>query len=342
MKESSPAFAASTLRLSTTPPSDQAADVSNLKRCPQCNAVYHNTSQFYCTHDSTPLVGIEDLHPVATASKSSTPFAVWLLVAFVIGMSAFGACRLTSYLLRRGEQTPAPATIAAKPVQPPVEVKKPFFRVGGALAGMELNVPEPKYPAQLQSAGVSGPITVRIRVNKNGRVISAAASSGDRRLRAAAVKAARQATFATEKFAEISPRSNVVSGTITFEFAPPQSDTGTSTTVSTNDNSTSTPSPEPANANPNAPVVSEELASAAINVPAAEYPSRPRRAGIGGTITVTVRVNRAGKVISWRSSTGDSQLRAAAIKAARKASFSSDKLPGRGDVLGTITYNFKS
>jgi len=38
---------------------------------------------------------------------------------------------------------------------------------------------------------------------------------------------------------------------------------------------------------------------------------------------------------------GDSQLRAAALKAAKKAIFSPSKLPGKGEVVGTITYNFK-
>jgi TonB family protein len=336
--ERTPAFAASPLGLSTTPASDHSADVSNFKRCPKCNAVYQNTFQLYCTHDRSALVGTHDLQPVAAATNSSTPIAVWLLIALVLGISAFGAYRLTAYLFRTEE---ASVPVAAKPTQPPVEAKKPSFSVGGALAGMEMNIPEPEYPAELQSAGVSGPITVRIRVNKNGRVISAAASSGDRQLRAAAVKAARQATFAADKLAEVSPRSNVVSGTITYEFALPPPRAEASPTASQADTGASTTNPQPSNADPNVPVVSEELVSAAIEVPAAEYPSRARRAGIEGTITVTVRVNHAGKVISWRSSTGDSQLRAAAIRAARKATFSSEKLPGSGDVLGTITYNFK-
>jgi TonB family protein len=206
---------------------------------------------------------------------------------------------------------------------------------------MQLNIPEPEYPTEAQSEGVSGPITVTIRVNKKGQVISATSRTGDRRLRAAAVKAARQATFAPDKLAEVNPQTSVVSGTITYEFAPPAAAVATSSpaTTSADPNATTTPA-ERVNADPDAPVVSDTLAGAALNVPAAEYPSRAKREGIEGSITVTVRVNRAGKVISWRSSTGDSQLRAAAIRAARKASFARDKLPGSGDVLGTITYNF--
>ena len=241
--------------------------------------------------------------------------------------------------------------MAAKPAEAPPEIKQPTFSVSGALAGLEVNIPEPEYPAELQSAGIGGPITVRVRVNKNGRVISATSSNGDRRLRTAAVKAATQATFSPEKLAEVSPRRRVVSGSITYEFAPKTTEaasTSTPTTSTTNSgvDSGTIPSNEPAAAtsttptDPNSPVVGDPLTNAVLTVPAAEYPSRAKRAGIGGTITVTVRVNRRGKVVSWRSSSGESQLRAAAIKAARKAAFSPEKLPGTGDVLGTITYNF--
>jgi TonB family protein len=219
--------------------------------------------------------------------------------------------------------------------------EKPFFSVAGALAGMESNVPKPEYPVEIQNAGVTGPITVKIRVNKNGRVISAVSTSGDQRLRAIAVKAAKEATFDPEKLAEISPRGRAVTGSITYEFAALQTDGATApATTSTVEKSAPSPAAITSNADPNSPVVGSELANAVNNVPTADYPSRARRAGIGGTITVTIRVNRAGKVTSWRSSAGNAQLRAAAIKAARRATFSPEKLPGSGDILGSITYNF--
>lgn len=333
MVDREPGFQASPLGLSSAKASTESPAVSNLKRCPKCNTIYQS-SMFYCTSDKSALIGIHEPHSVV-AANSSTPVAVWLLIAFVLGASAFAAYRLTQYLYRA--DAPAPASVAATPVQPAAEANRPTFTVAGALAGMEVSVPEPEYPSGLQDAGVTGPITVSIRVNKDGRVISAASSSGDRRLRAAAVKAARQATFAADKLAAANPRSRVVSGTITYALVPPQPATTTSPAPTETDSSSATNAP---NADPNAPVVSDSLANAAISVPAAEYPSRARRAGTDGTITVTIRVNRSGRVISWRSSPGDSQLRAAAIQAARKATFSSEKLPGSGDTVGTITYNF--
>jgi TonB family protein len=168
-------------------------------------------------------------------------------------------------------------------------------------------------------------------------VIAAAASSGDRSLRAAAVKAAKQASFSKEKLAELNSRSRVVSGTITYEFAPAPAAIDNAAAANNAPPATATPA---ANVDANAPQVSETLVNAAKSIPAAEYPAAARRAGLTGSIIVTVRVNRNGKVISWRSSNGDSKLRAAAIKAARKATFAPDKLSGDGDTLGTITYNF--
>lgn len=343
-----PAFQTSTLGISAGPIASDSADVGELKRCPKCKTVYPDAQFSYCPHDYAKLITGAEVQSVPEPPPASTPITVWLLIAFVLGSSAFAAYKLTAYLW----QAEPPKPVAAKPAeQPPAEIKKPTFSISGPLAGREVSIPEPEYSAELQGAGIGGPITVRIRVNRNGRVISAASSSGDRRLRTAAVKAATQATFSPEKLAEVNPRSRVVSGSITYEFAPKTTDATTSNAAtaprSPDDNSGSIPSNESASATststaaPNSPVVGDPLTNAALAVPAAEYPSRAKRAGIGGTITVTVRVNRAGKVVSWRSSSGDSQLRAAAIKAARKATFSREKLPGTGDVLGTITYNFK-
>jgi TonB family protein len=88
------------------------------------------------------------------------------------------------------------------------------------------------------------------------------------------------------------------------------------------------------------PVVGGDLAGKQKNIPKAEYPAEARRKGISGKVTVLVRVNRNGQVISWRTLEGDEVLRSAALKAARKATFAREKL-GKTDTLGTITYNFQ-
>ena len=338
------AYSASLLGLSATT-THESETVVNLKRCPKCHRTFQNTQLSYCPRDYGTLISIDDLKPTPTPSQVSTPLVLWVLVAFVLGASGFGAYKLAGYFLRRDEPVP----IAVKPAEKPPETKKPNFTVGGALAGLETSVPEPAYPADLQNSGIAGPITVKIRVNKKGRVISAVSSRGDPRLRTAAVKAAKQATFSPEKLEAVNSRTGVVSGTITYGFLSAAAGSPTSPTATTSPatgvpsettSPTGTESSLPANTDPNAPVVSESLAGAVVKVPSAEYPRRAKAAGTGGTIIVTVRVNRTGKVVSWRTSTGDSQLRSAALNAARKATFSPGKLPGDGDVLGTITYKF--
>ena len=68
---------------------------------------------------------------------------------------------------------------------------------------------------------------------------------------------------------------------------------------------------------------------------------RPGPKGFPAQSLVRVQVNQKGRVVLARSSRGDWRLRAAAVKAAQKATFSPEKLAVRGKVVsGTITYNF--
>jgi TonB family protein len=208
---------------------------------------------------------------------------------------------------------------------------------------MEVDVPKAEYPVKVRADGVSDTITVRVQVNKNGRVVSARSSRGDWRLRAAAVKAAQKATFSPEKLAI---RGKAVSGSIIYTFVE-QAESPT-TPASHSATQTNSPATEAsatpasvADAGGDYPVVGGPLVGAESKLPQPEYPVRAKSNGIYGTITVVVRVNRAGRVISWRTLDGDSQLRAAALKAAKNATFSPDKLPGKGEVVGSITYTFK-
>jgi TonB family protein len=200
-------------------------------------------------------------------------------------------------------------------------------------------------------------VTVRVRVNQKGVVIFAQALDGDERLQEAAVKAGKSAAFSPEK---LRSKGRIATGTITYNFVAPQpSASGPSNVTASKPagsamQSASTVSSPPATGsspartgvNPTAsddqfPLTGGPLAGTELNLPKPQYPSSAKSKGISGTISIVVRVNRAGKVISWRTGEGDSQLRAAALKAAKQATFSPAKLPGKGEVVGTITYNFK-
>ena len=275
---------------------------------------------------------------------------IWLLVLVTLGGSIFLAYRLTNYFSRRATPSPASPVVERKSEPTVVTAKRILPVVGGALAGAELHVPDPEYPentaAKSGDEAVSGTVTVRVQVNRKGQVVSAHALDGDQHLQAAAVKAARSAAFSPEKLAG---KKRVVTGTITYTLGAPStgslaardSSAPTQTNSPTTTASTSEKGSAKSGSGGDSPVTGGPLAGAERNLPKPDYPERLKSKGIAGTITVVVRVNRAGKVISWRTLDGDDQLRAIALKAVKRSTFSPDKLPGKGEVVGTITYNFK-
>jgi hypothetical protein len=73
-----------------------------------------------------------------------------------------------------------------------------------------------------------------------------------------------------------------------------------------------------------------------------EIPPVPSKLHVGKVaVTVVVRVSRTGRVLGWRPLNADSRLRPWMIKGARASTFDPTKLPGEGDVVGTITYRFQ-
>jgi TonB family protein len=66
---------------------------------------------------------------------------------------------------------------------------------GGVLNGKATSLPQPVFPAIARQAHASGAVTVEVTIGENGEVIAAHAVSGHPLLQAAAVTAARQASF---------------------------------------------------------------------------------------------------------------------------------------------------
>jgi TonB family protein len=263
--------------------------------------------------------------------NNTTRLIVWGLVLVMLGISSFVAYRLSNYFFRT--EKPQPNTVATGPETKQIVKLAPV--IGGALIGAELIVPDAKYPTKAKPDEASGNVTVEVKVNQRGKVTSARALDGVQVLRAAAVRAAKQAAFSPEK---LNNKGRAVLGTITYNFVGP---TQTSTPPNATPSITPVPEPSPADVGDDSPIAGGPLEGAAVKLPKPEYPSNAKRKGSGERITIVVRVNRAGKVVSWRSLDGDSQLRKAALAAARKATFSPAKLPGNSEVVGTITYYFK-
>lgn len=61
--------------------------------------------------------------------------------------------------------------------------------------GKALEMPKPKFPPTAKALGISGQVNVFVTIDENGRVIAAVAKSGSPLLAAAAVEAAKLATF---------------------------------------------------------------------------------------------------------------------------------------------------
>lgn len=111
------------------------------------------------------------------------------------------------------EDKPAPAA----PPPPPPKPKVPKVISGGVVNGKAINLPTPTYPPAARAMGAKGAVNVAVKIDENGNVVSASATSGHPLLRAAAVSAARSAKFAPTK---LSGEPVSVTGVIVYNFNP--------------------------------------------------------------------------------------------------------------------------
>lgn len=89
---------------------------------------------------------------------------------------------------------------------------------GGVLNGKAIDKPAPVYPEEAKAAGASGPVTVKIVVDEEGKVEKAEAVSGHTLLQQAAVDAAYKARFSPTM---LSGQPVKVSGVINYNFVLP-------------------------------------------------------------------------------------------------------------------------
>ena len=193
-------------------PAEESLQDSDIKRCPRCNRVYRSDILAYCSYDSARLVreGDPSFSAVRKPDASARP-TLWVLVMITLLGSGILGYLVNNYI--SSERRPA-APITEKTEQPANrEQDQPV--IGGALNGKETTLPNPEYPTRAKSEGVSGKVTVAVRVNKKGIVILARALNGHPLLKPAAEEAARKAKFSPEKLAGQGSR---ISGTITYNF----------------------------------------------------------------------------------------------------------------------------
>jgi TonB family protein len=131
---------------------------------------------------------------------------VWSLIVLTFVL----VCGVT-YLIIPDLKSEQSATLITSSA--PVSSDKDLPFVAGGLSGKQVNVPKPEYPVTEKSEHVSGTVTVRVTVNKKGRVTAVKVVEGDPRLRKVAISAARKATFSPEKL-----MGRGAEGTIAYTF----------------------------------------------------------------------------------------------------------------------------
>ena len=153
----------------------------------------------------TALVDAEKPVISAPSEITKTP-VVWLLVVLTFGLAA-GVVHFMTPSLNRGQDS-RPAALSSQTVN-----KEDMPLVGGALSGKELTVPAPEYPASARLQHVSGSVTVRVTVDKTGKVRAVKVVKGDERLRSAAIAAAQKASFSADKL-----KGHRAVGTVVYTF----------------------------------------------------------------------------------------------------------------------------
>lgn len=180
-----------------------------------------------------------------------------------------------------------------------------------------LTLPGPVYPEAALAARASGTIAVAVTVDESGFVIRAEALSGHPLLRAAAVDAARFATF-TPVLKDGQPVQ--VQGVLTYDFSPPEGLNKTSAGGS---------------------IDGGVLNSKAISFPKPAYPPAARAVRAGGAVSVGVIIDTRGNVVKAEAVSGNPLLRAASAAAAREAKFEPALVDGKPVVVtGFLVYNF--
>lgn len=123
-------------------------------------------------------------------------FLFFILLILCVGLSGAAA-----------QETGAPSNQTPKTIS------------GGVVNGKALSLPKPAYPAAAKAVRAEGAVNVQVTIDEEGSVISATAVSGHPLLRAAAVKAAKQAKFSPTKLEGVPVK---VTGVIVYNFVLPK------------------------------------------------------------------------------------------------------------------------
>lgn len=179
------------------------------KRCPKCNAMYDSELLGYCAHHVVPLVDAN--LPIVSESQHEATSWLWLGLMIFLCASVVAGYYL---LISRTGTVSTLSTAAASPAQFAL-TRKASAIPSAELAGKAKSLPDAECPLNENADKAVGTVTVKVRVDKSGRVFWTRSSGGDWLLRAAAMDAATKSTFLPEGL-----RSNSLEGSLTYNFKP--------------------------------------------------------------------------------------------------------------------------
>lgn len=179
---------------------------SRRKRCPECNTIYNSDLLAYCSYHVVALVDADEPIVDSRTKTNSTPL-FWILVLVTLLAAVLLGLLLSDRLFKNERVNRQPPSAPQG-----IRTRKGVPVLSSGLVGRAESLPEAEVP--LRAGDESASVTVRIRVDKVGRVYSALSSGGDRVLRDAATNAAKRSTFSVEKLG-----GRGASGTITYTFS---------------------------------------------------------------------------------------------------------------------------
>jgi hypothetical protein len=186
------------------PPPETPPSTGKRKRCPKCNAIYNGDLLAYCAHHIVPLVDADE--PIISTPPKPNPPLFWIMVVITLTGSIVVGSLITTYFYKSNQAAARSAATQGTNVQ------KGFPELGGELVGKAVSLPEAECPLNGPEP-LTGTVTVRVMVDKNGQVYWARGSGGDWLLRGASTEAAMKSTFSPEKL-----RGRETEGTITYTF----------------------------------------------------------------------------------------------------------------------------
>jgi len=246
--------------------------------------------------------------------------------------------------------------VVARAQKPPVAI--PAIPRGDV--GLDpVTMPIPEYPAATLGRGFNGAISVAIKVDENGNVITAKVDRGPGpicesttdpdvvAIRRAATEAALKSKFAPPTLNGQLTRSE---GWILYDFESNHNETdlkvggglifGRVVDGSSAAGKDKTSEKVPADQLPDV-ISGAVLNGTAMSLPKPPYPPAARAVRASGAVSVQVLIDEHGDIFSATSVSGHPLLRAASEIAACGAKFSPTLLQGKPvKVSGIITYNF--